>query len=243
MIFIIFIINILLGNNSDPTGKLDDVNYYINNNPASINKNIILGVSPNRFGLSELDEIYLAGYFNNKDYSIYGGINSINNNLNSELNISIGGVYKYDNIFDVGLRLNYLNNSIKDYININKSYLDIGAIFYFDSLLIGGYFNNIYSSNDNINDLLYFKSAMSYNYNLFAFYIGPEIILNKNYGLTTGIKYNFNDYINFRINYSSLFNTFNSTISILLNNYIINLSISKHNNLGYSQDYQILYDF
>lgn len=243
MIFLFIIINILFGNNSDPTGKLDNVNYFINNNPASINKNIIIGMSPNRFGVSELDEIYLAGYYNKNNYSLYGGINSINNELNRELNINFGSVYKYNNIFDVGVRFNYLNNNIKDYININKSFLDIGAILYFDSLSIGGYFNNIYSTNNDINNLLYFKTAASYNYNLFAFYFGPEIILNKNYGLTTGIKYNFNNYINFRINYSSLFNTFNSSISILLNNYIINLSFSKHNNLGYSQDYQILYDF
>jgi len=243
LIFLFFIINILFGNNSDPTGKLDNVNYFINNNPASINKNIIIGMSPNRFGVSELDEIYLAGYYNKNNYSLYGGINSINNELNRELNINFGGVYKYNNIFDVGVRFNYLNNNIKDYININKSFLDIGAILYFDSLSIGGYFNNIYSTNNDINNFLYFKTAASYNYNLFAFYFGPEIILNKSYGLTTGIKYNFNNYINFRINYSSLFNTFNSSISILLNNYIINVSISKHNNLGYSQDYQILYDF
>lgn len=243
MIFLFIIINILFGNNSDPTGKLDNVNYFINNNPASINKNIIIGMSPNRFGVSELDEIYLAGYFNKNNYSLYGGINSINNELNRELNINFGGVYKYNNIFDVGVRFNYLNNNIKDYININKSFLDIGAILYFDSLSIGGYFNNIYSTNNDINNFLYFKTAASYNYNLFAFYFGPEIILNKSYGLITGIKYNFNNYINFRINYSSLFNTFNSSISILLNNYIINLSISKHNSLGYYQDYQILYDF
>lgn len=243
LIYLLFIFNLIFAYNSDPTARADDSNYFTNNNPASTNKNIIIGFSPNNFQVEELDFIYIASYFNKDNYSINLALNSINNNLNNEININLGFIYKYNNLFDVGFRTNYTNNNIKNYVNLDNISFDLGAILYFDSLTIASYFNNVYSSNNELYNQQYFRIAAGYNLDLFSFYFGPELFINNNYGLNTGIKYRITENINLRINYSSLFNIFNLSFSILFNNYIINLSLAKHNSLGYSQDYQILYDF
>lgn len=239
-IFLIFL-NFIFSNNSDPTSKSDDTNFFLNNNPASINKSIVFGFSPNNFGVRELDKVYLSLNYNKNNYSFNIGINADNNTLNREFDLNIGGNYKYNNLFQIGVRGHYINSNIKNYSNENNFYVDIGAIIKFDSLYIGSYFNNIYLTNNQY--YKYLRTAVSYSENQFSFYLGPEIIINKYYGLNTGIKYRIIDNINFRVNYSSIYQTFNSTLSLIFNKYIINLSLSKHNSLGYSHDYQFIYDY
>ncbi len=240
IIFLVFI-NFIFSFNSDPTSKSDDTNYFLNNNPAIKNKSIVFGFSPNNFGVSELDKIYLSLNYNKNSYSFNMGVNADNNILNQELDFNLGAIYKYNDIFQIGARIHYVNSSIKDYSSIDNFYLDIGAIFNFDSLSIGSYFNNVYLI-DNQN-YQYFRAAVSYSENQFSFYFGPEIIINKYYGLNSGIKYRIIGNVNLRISYSSIYQTFSASLSLIYNKYIINLSLSKHNSLGYSQDYQIIYDY
>ena len=243
MFLIIFLTNILFAYNSDPTGVADANYYFLNSNPASLNNNIVVGYSPNNFEVEELDFTYLSLNYNQKIYSLNVNFISDNNELNRELLFSTGAVYKYNNLFNIGIKLNYLNNYIKGYSSIHNFFCDIGAIFYFNNIAIASYFNNIYSSDLKIENNKYLKSGISYSDSIFTGYFGTDIVLGNSYGLLAGIKYHISNNIKLRLAYSTLYKSAQAVLSIVYQNYIINLSLARHNSLGYSQDYQLLYDF
>lgn len=244
MLLLLFIQSLLLSFNSDPTGRSDKDLYFINNNPATINNNLSFGYIPNKFNLSELNEIYLATIYKINEIYLSARINSLNNDLNNNTNFSLGTIYKYNELFNIGINFNYNNYIIKNYINENSFSINLGAIFYFDSIFsVGAYYNNIplnssiYDNND------YFKTAISYSKDKFSVFIGADVLFNINSGIVSGIKYDFNKYLTLRVDYSSLINSINTSLSLKYNNIYINLFLSHHNSLGYSQNYQINYDY
>ena len=244
MFFIIFIQSILFSIQSDPTGQSDKNIYFINNNPATINNNLVFGYIPNKFNLPELNDIYLYSNYRINDFILNANINSTNNELNTETKISLGTIYRYNNIFNFGIRFNYNNYAIKNYINSNYFNLDLGAIFYFDSIFsVGAYYNNIQLNNNIYYNPDYFKFAIAYNKNNFSMFIGADVLINNQSGIITGVKYNINENISFRVDYSTLIKSINSNISFKYNNFIFNLFLTHHNSLGYSQNYQINYDY
>lgn len=244
MFFIIFIQSLLFSFHSDPTGQSDKNIYFINNNPAVINNNLVFGYIPNKFNLPELNDIYLSANYKINDLILNANINSTNNQLNNETKFSLGTLYKYDNIFNLGIRFNYNNYSIKNYINNNYFNVDLGAIFYFDSIFsLGAYYNNIQLNKNIYYNPDYFKFALAYNKDDFSMFIGADVLINYQSGIVAGVKYNINDYIALRVDYSTLIKSINSNISFKYNNFILNLFLIHHNSLGYSQNYQLNYDY
>lgn len=219
---------------SDPTGQSDKNIYFINNNPAVINNNLVFGYIPNKFNLPELNDIYLSANYKINGFILNANINSTNNELNKETKFSLGTLYKYDNIFNLGIRFNYNN-----YFNV-----DLGAIFYFDSIFsLGAFYNNIQLNNNIYYNPDYFKFALAYSKTNFSMFIGADVLINYQSGIVAGVKYNINDYIALRVDYSTLIKSINSNISFKYNNFILNLFITHHNSLGYSQNYQVNYDY
>ncbi len=246
MLIFFFIQSFILSFHSDATGLSDENLYFVNNNPAFITNNVTFGFKPNIFGLSELNDIYLSGNYKMKDFIINANILSLNSNeLNNEIKIGFGGIYKFKNIYNLGLRFNYNNFNIKNYINENYFTLDLGGIIYLnDNLGIAGFYNNINLNQTSfITNNGYFSAGISSKNERFAFFIGSDILFNIKYGINSGINYKINDYLSFRIDYSTLIKSVNAIINIKYNNYCINLFFTLHNQLGFSQNYQFIYDY
>ncbi len=246
MIIFLLIQSFLLSNHSDATGVADSDLYFINNNPAFITNNIVIGYIPNIFGLSELNDIYLSGNYQIDDFIISSNILSLNNNeMSNEIKIGFGANYKFENIFNLGIRLNYNNFNIQKYVNENYFTIDLGGILFFDDkFAVGAYYNNLkINSSSYITDNDYFNFAFSYKIDNFAFFFGSDIIFNIKYGINSGINYKINDFISFRLDYSTLIKSINAVLNIKYDKYGFNIFLTRHNQLGFSQNYQIIYDY
>lgn len=222
------------------------------NNPAGLSqinwREVGIYYSPAPFGLSELANGYAAYLEPFQFGSVAIGGMSYGFELYREAKVTAGYSYNYDNIFFIGLSINYHSFSIQNYGNTGVVYLNLGGLAYITNYLRWGFaFDNLNRASlaDTDDQIpMVFNTGFSYNIlNSLSLNLALEKDIRYNPSIKIGVDYDIIEYLSIRLGTANEPAKFSFGIGINYSMFNLDYALFTHPDLGLTHQAGIILSF
>ncbi|MFP4369451.1 MAG: hypothetical protein ACLFR2_07720 [Candidatus Kapaibacterium sp.] len=209
-------------------------------NSGAINFFALAETSPSKFGISELNSAYMAaGFFYSDNIIFRAGFGGIVNDIFSEYTAKAAGTYLFDN-FALGFEAEYSNLMVTDFNSFGYLSLNIGGLISIDKSMNAGFrLKNINAGSYPGSSAPVYRelsAGMSFEPgDKLSADINAIILLDRTFGLSAALAYNYLELLQARIAYLTNPDTMEFSVWYsATENISIAYTLNYHTVLGFS---------